>query len=117
MKDKHLFVNNVREFESKHGGNVFEIDLIDLDTTEQYHTYADPNNFNYKHWREITEHPDNGFIVTNCRLKKGKQIDADSAVEIEMNLSGQDAIRQIHDHINEQKAKRMPVSQMGLFEW
>jgi len=118
MKDKHLFVKNVSEISSRHGGHVFKIELIDLDTTEQYHTYADPNNFNYKHWEPIIKHQDNGFIITNCKLKKDDQVDADSKVEYVMELTGKQAIERISQHIDEQRVKyNMPKSQMDLFDF
>lgn len=105
-----LLVDRVREFTSKHGGDVFEITLIDLEDAQEYHTYIDPKNHNFKHWAEIISHSDDGFIITGLTVKKTKKaknlLNADNKPEIEIRMSGkQELLKQIEEHLAKQKEK------------
>jgi hypothetical protein len=57
-----------------------KITLVDIDTRQQYPTYADTANHNCKNWQQIISHPQRGYILTGLTVvtRKGKTvIDAD----------------------------------------
>ena len=68
---------------SRHGGYITEIKFISLKNGQEYHTYVDENNRNYKNWYEIVQHPQSGYVVNNLKLKKDNLISADSRPRIQ----------------------------------
>lgn len=57
-----------------------KITLVDLDSRQEYPTYADTANHNCVNWQQIVNHPTRGYILTGLKVvtRKGKQIiDAD----------------------------------------
>ena len=68
---------------SRHGGYVTEIKFISLKNGQEYNTYVDENNRNYKNWYEIVQHPESGYVVNNLKLKKDRLISADSRPRIQ----------------------------------
>jgi hypothetical protein len=65
---------------SKYGGMIVKITMVGVLDRKEYHTYIDPLNLNIKNWAHIINNPDDGFILTDLRLKRGSEdlINADS---------------------------------------
>jgi hypothetical protein len=67
---------------SIHGGQVWHIHAIDIETRREYITYLDPNNKNWRNWLPLTDNPQKGVIFEvdgDIRTKKNHPviIDAD----------------------------------------
>lgn len=65
---------------SKYGGMVVKITLVGVLDRKEYTTYVDPLNLNVKNWHHIINNPEHGFILTDLKVKRGKEdlINADS---------------------------------------
>lgn len=88
----NLAITNIKEISSRHGGQVYEIDFIEIDTFETYKTYVDPNNYNVDNWGSILTFPHRGYVINGVRVKnkKKKLINADSRFNIAFNGASRD---------------------------
>lgn len=73
---------------SRHLGTEYvKITFVGVKDRQEYHTYVDTPNRNFKKWQHIINNPEHGFVVRNIKFKthKGKTlVDADSDVLIEV---------------------------------
>ena len=82
-----VFITRCESRGSRYGGDIWEIDLKTVRTQEDYKTYADPNNANWRTWEHIVEAAQtHGVVLSNIKIKdEDKRLaNADSAVKIEM---------------------------------
>lgn len=81
---------------SKHGGDIWVVELIGLEDRRVYQTYIDANNRNYRHWARVIENPDRGYILSNLKHKVSAQgrtlVSADSQVIIEREANDPDQL-------------------------
>jgi len=65
---------------SKYGGMIVKITMVGVLDRKEYHTYVDPLNLNVRNWHHIINNPNDGFILTDLKLKRGSEdlINADS---------------------------------------
>tara|TARA_R110000868_G_scaffold96433_1_gene265343 strand:- start:2548 stop:2919 length:372 start_codon:yes stop_codon:yes gene_type:complete len=98
--DEPVFIQTVELINSKYGGEVYEIKMMGIKSQSQYYTYADPNNANWYHWKNIVDKSARkGIVLTNCKLKDPSKglINADSQVTIEYMVTKEE----LHDHLKE----------------
>lgn len=77
---------------SRHGGYITEIKMLNLRNGQEYHTYVDESNRNYKYWRDIVQHPFEGYVIRNLKQKSQRDpglISADSRVKVEKQVRDQ----------------------------
>jgi hypothetical protein len=70
----------------KYGGEIYRITFQDVGTEENYYTYADPKNRNFKRWADIIKFAKHaGIILCDVKIKDPKKglINADSNFEVE----------------------------------
>jgi hypothetical protein len=83
---------------SKHGGTVYQINLVGALDRIEYHTYIDPKMRNYKYWHRIIDNPDCGFVIRGCNIKKDCLISADSRITIVWQTdSPEDVFDELYD--------------------
>lgn len=104
---------------SKYGGMIVKITLVGVLDRKEYITYVDPLNLNIKNWQHIINNPEHGFILTDLKLKRGKDdlINADSEPVIDgqyVNMNDMlDLLQQVWD---KQDAANNPSRFSDLFE-
>jgi hypothetical protein len=79
--DDLFYIVSQEDQPSRHGGYITEIKFISLGNGQEYHTYVDENNRNYKYWYDIVQHPLMGWVITNLKQKSQRDsrlISADS---------------------------------------
>ena len=87
-----FYVVSQEDQPSRHGGYITEIKMINLRNGQEYHTYVDEKNRNYKYWYDIVQHPLEGFVIRNLKQKNQKDprlISADSRVKVEKQVRDQ----------------------------
>lgn len=84
--DEPVFINKVKEINSKHGGMVYEVEFIGIKTKKAYKSYIDPSNNNFGHWRMILEVAENkGVVLSGMKYKDEDKaiLNADSSAKTE----------------------------------
>jgi len=90
---------------SKHGGTVYQVNLVGALDRCEYHTYIDPKNRNYSYWRRVVENPECGFVIKGCQIKRDELISADSRISIVWQTDNpEDVFSELHDIWTEQDA-------------
>lgn len=79
----HYILTGVERKESKYGGHIVQVNLMDFDGVS-YRTYLDPKNHNYPHWQGILNGP-GGCIMSGLKIKNQNKniINADSKPKID----------------------------------
>jgi hypothetical protein len=84
--DEPVFITHCDMINSpRYGGEIYEIKFKGVKTQADYHTYADPQNLNWRNWEYITRIADRkGIVLSGCKLKDTETnlINADSQVEV-----------------------------------
>ena len=106
---------------SKHLGTEYvKITFLGIKDRQEYHTYVDTPNHNYKNWSHIINNPTHGFVVRNLKTKthKGKTlIDADSRPIIDWEDNDDDEImRQVSEIWAEEDLREGSDRFRDLFE-
>ena len=83
-QDRLYYVVSQKDHPSRHGGYVTRIDLVDLESGQAAKTYVAESNRNYRHWHQIVNSPEGGFIIYNLKMKKQGLVSADSRPRIEV---------------------------------
>lgn len=79
-------VYSIQSLPSKHGGIVYRIDFVNIETQQLSLTWIDPTYRNYRYWRKVIEEGNRGLIVSGLVEKSvgdRRVIDADLAPTIE----------------------------------
>lgn len=82
-----VFITRCELRGSKYGGDIWEIDLKTIRTKQDYKTYADPQNANWRTWEHIVQSAqDHGVVLSNLKVKDEEKsiVNADSTAKIEM---------------------------------
>ncbi len=84
--DEPVFITEIQERRSIHGGNVHTAHLKGVKTQKDYKTYIDPGNMNYRHWSHLIPLGQTKGVVLaeGLKLKDDAKgiINADSIPEI-----------------------------------
>lgn len=100
-------VLNTKKLPSKHGGSIWAINMVGAQDRLEYYTYVDRKNRNYKNWVRIIEHPNNGFVIKGCQIKRDELISADSRISIVWQTDDpNDVFEELYDIWQEQDANR-----------
>ena len=96
-----VFVTNVDLINSMYGGEVYQIKFMGIKTQKVYHTYADPQNQNWRIWEPIINLSERKGVVISqdLRLKdidKGL-INADSPAYPELVVTKDELADQLAD--------------------
>lgn len=85
-----VFITSLELINSKHGGEVWEIHFMGIQSQKPYKTWADPNNVNWRTWEPIVDVAQRkGVVLTGCKFKDSEKgiINADSSVVPEYIVS------------------------------
>jgi hypothetical protein len=100
-------VLSTKKINSKHGGVIYQVNLVGAQDRCEYHTYVDRKNRNYKYWVRIIEHPSNGFVIKGCQIKRDDLISADSRISIVWQTDdANDVFSELYDIWREQDAEK-----------
>lgn len=80
-----VFVVGAKETPSRYGGEIYEIELVGIQSQTIYKTWADPRNNNWREWQHIVAAANSkGTVIDNLKLKdpEKKLVNADSHVRI-----------------------------------
>jgi hypothetical protein len=84
---------------SRHLGTPYvKITMVGIHDRNEYTTYVDTPNHNYRNWQHIIQHPERGYVLRNLKIKthRGRQlINADSKPLIEVEDESLDPILDI----------------------
>ena len=84
--DEPVFITEIQERRSIHGGNVHTAHLKGIKTQRDYKTYIDPGNMNYRHWSHLIPLGQTKGVVLGEGLKLKDEakgiINADAIPEI-----------------------------------
>ena len=87
-----------QQIPSKHGGMVYQINLVGALDRIEYRTYVDPKMRNYKFWYRIIDNPECGFVIRGCNVKKDRLISADSKITVVWQTdSSEDVFDELYD--------------------
>lgn len=91
-------VLDVVAIESKHGGKIYQIELVCTQSRLQYKTYVDPKLRNFPNWNKIIANPKKGYILSNIQIRDPDKyvVSADSKPRI---LSTYDTKDQLFDEL------------------
>ena len=81
-----VFITKCKSTQSKYGNNIYNINLRTITSQEDYITYADPQNANWRTWEHIVDAATtHGVVLSKCKIKDEEKriINADSQVKIE----------------------------------
>lgn len=119
MKQPYFVVSQEHK-SSKFGTEMVQVTLLGIKDRQQYTTYIDKPNRNYKNWQHVIDNPDDGFILDNLLLKTHKDkvlVNADSKVVIAWQCEEKNTvIDQINDLWNEQDRKDQAGTFRDLFQ-
>jgi hypothetical protein len=120
MKQPYVVLKQERGFSRHLGTEYVKITFLGVKDREEYHTYVDTPNHNYKNWEHIIRNPKHGFVVRNLRTKthKGKTlIDADSKPIIDWeDVDDLEIMRQVSEIWAEEDQKADSDRFRDLFE-
>jgi hypothetical protein len=109
-----------KEKQSKYGGTIIEITMVDIVERTEWITYIDYRNHNHSHWQHITNNPNHGFVLKNLKRKRHKDknlINADSKPVINEEFEDPnemfDLIKQLWD---KEDRKKNPNRFWEMFE-
>jgi hypothetical protein len=88
-----VFITSVDLINSMHGGEVYELKMMGIQSQNNYKTYADPQNVNWSHWEWIIDLAQRkGVVLTGCKLKDPTKglINADSRATPEYVVTKQE---------------------------
>lgn len=54
----------------KSGAEMIVLDLVDVETREEYRSYIDSTMNNFEQWAEIITQPEKGWIITGIKKKR-----------------------------------------------
>ena len=81
-----VFITKCEPRPSKYGNDIYKIDLRTITSQEDYTTYVDPMNANWRTWEHIVDAAStHGVVLSKCKIKDEDKriINADSQVKIE----------------------------------
>ena len=81
-----VFITKCEPRHSKYGNNIYKMNLRTITSQEDYITYADPMNANWRTWEHIVDAArTHGVVLSKCKIKDEDKciINADSQVKIE----------------------------------
>lgn len=84
--EEPVFVNRINLINSRHGGEVWELDVMGIKTQTKFKTYCDPQNVNWRNWEHIVDCAQRkGMVISNLKIKDEQKgiINADSDCRIE----------------------------------
>lgn len=85
LKTAWAVLNAKWRTDSVNGGNMLNIEFINLKTRITAETYICPTHRNWEYWRDVTANLDQGIILGNLKIKNTRGwtgINADSKPEI-----------------------------------
>jgi len=119
MKQPYFVVSQEHKI-SKFGTEMVQITLLGIKDRQQYTTYVDKPNHNYKNWQHVIDNPNDGFVLDNLKTKTHKDkvlVNADSKVVIAWQCEDKNiVIDQINNLWNEQDRKAEAGTFRDLFE-
>lgn len=120
MKQPFVVLKQERGYSKHLGTEYVKITFLGVKDRQEYVTYIDTPNHNYKNWTHIIQNPKHGFVVRNLKTKthKGKTlIDADSKPIIEIEDDDDvDIMRQVAEIWAEEDIKNNSDRFRDLFE-
>lgn len=97
-----VFVSSAELINSMHGGEVYQIKFIGIETQKDYTTYADPNNQNWRTWEPIIDLSERkGVVISRGLTLKDESkglINADSRAFPELAVSKEELANQLAAH-------------------
>ena len=96
-----VFITKCELRGSKYGNDIYEIHLRTLTSQEDYITYADPMNVNWRTWEHIVDAAStHGVVLSKCKVKDEDKriINADSQVKIEHIVTKEDLAKELAEY-------------------
>ena len=100
LVDEPVFITSCKLIPSRWGGDVWSITFKGIKTQDDYHTYVDPQNTNFRNWDHIISVANlKGIVLTNLKLKNNKdQVNADSNPTIEAVVPQEELAQKLADY-------------------
>lgn len=120
VKQPYVVLKQERGYSRHLGTEYVKITFLGIKDRQEYHTYVDTPNHNYKNWEHIIRNPRHGFVVRNLKTKthKGKTlINADSKPIIDWeDVDDEEIMRQVAEIWAEEDLKSDSDRFRDLFE-